>query len=308
MTALNTMVEVPFPPSPSEAPAQSPIFRRKNAGRHTLARPSWAIPAVVFLLVFFVLPLVLNIVRSSSLGEAATQGPWFYYHKLLLDPFYTGVLLQTLKVSAITTIGCLLLGYPLSYFMVRHAGRWNSLIVFCLIAPLLTSIIMRTFGWSVVFARKGLLNTWLMDAGLITKPLDIVDQPIAVYISLIHVLVPFMVLSITSVLQGIDVRLEESARSLGAGRWRTFFSVTLPLSADGIATGCILVFVLTNGSFLTMLLLGGEKVTTLALLIYQQFNVTQDLGFAAAMGNVLLVTALLCLALQARFVKRKGIK
>jgi putative spermidine/putrescine transport system permease protein len=304
MIAMTPMIEVSHPQSPADAP----LVQRKSSGPHTLARPSWAIPAVLFLLIFFVVPLILNVVRSSSLGDAVTQGPWVYYRKLLLDPYYANVLLQTLKVSVITMIGCLLLGYPLSYFMVRHAGKWNSLIVFCLIAPLLTSIIMRTFGWTVVFARKGLLNTWLLDAGLITKPLDIVDQPIAVYISLIHVLVPFMVLSITSVLQGIDVRLEESARSLGAGRWRTFFSVTLPLSADGIATGCILVFVLTNGSFLTMLLLGGEKVTTLALLIYQQFNVTQDVAFAAAMGNVLLVSALLCLALQARFVRRSGIK
>lgn len=285
----------------------TPAARRKSTP-YAMAQPSWVIPAVLFLLVFFLAPLVANVVRSSSLGDAATAGPWFYYRKLLFDSYYVGVLLETLKVSAITVVGCLLVGYPLSYFMVRYAGRWNSLIVFCLIAPLLTSIIMRTFGWTVLLARHGLLNRWLLDSGLISKPLETLNQPIAVYIGLIHVLVPFMVLSITSVLQGIDIRLEESARSLGAGRWRTFFSVTLPLSADGIVTGCILVFVLANGSFLTMLLLGGGKVTTLALLIYQQFNVTLDVGFAAAMGNVLLVFALICLALQAGFVRRRGIK
>jgi putative spermidine/putrescine transport system permease protein len=117
-----------------------------------------------------------------------------------------------------------------------------------------------------------------------------------------------MVLSITSVLQGVDVRLEESAKILGAGPVRTFFRITLPLSLDGIATGCILVFVLTNGSFLTMLLLGGRSVTTLSLLIYQQFSLTQDVGFAAAMGNLLLLFALICLAIQLRFVRREGIK
>jgi putative spermidine/putrescine transport system permease protein len=110
--------------------------------------------------------------------------------------------------------------------------------------------------------------------------------------------VPFMVLSILAVLQGVDVRLEEAARALGAGRLRTFLSVTLPLSLDGVITGCILVFVITNGSFLTMLLLGGGKITTLSLLIYQQFNTSGDIGFAAAMGNVLMLLALIGFALQ----------
>jgi len=280
----------------------------RKSWRYRLANMSWAIPALVFLLVFFVAPLIGNIVRSTTEGAAVTSGASIYYQKLLFDSYYSGVLLQTFKVSLITTIACLVIGYPISYFMVRYAGRWNTLIVFCLIAPLLTSIIMRTFGWNVIFARRGLMNVWLMGAGLISRPLDTLNQPIAVYVGLVHVLVPFMVLSITSVLQGIDIGLEESARVLGASRLRAFLSVTLPLSVDGIATGCILVFVLTNGSFLTMLLLGGGKVTTLALLIYQQFSVTQDIGFAAAMGNVLLVFALLCLALQARFVRRGGIK
>ena len=282
--------------------------RPGKARRYRLASMTWAVPAVIFLLVFFIAPLIANVVRSTTEGGAASSGAFFYYQKLLFDAYYSGVLLTTFKVSLITVLACLFIGYPISYFMVRYAGRWNALIVFCLIAPLLTSIIMRTFGWSVIFARRGLLNSGLMGSGLISRPLDILNEPIAVYIGLVHVLVPFMVLSITSVLQGIDIGLEESARALGAGRLRAFLAVTLPLSIDGIATGCILVFVLTNGSFLTMLLLGGGKVTTLSLLIYQQFSVTQDIGFAAAMGNVLLVFALLCLALQARFVRRGGIK
>jgi putative spermidine/putrescine transport system permease protein len=117
-----------------------------------------------------------------------------------------------------------------------------------------------------------------------------------------------MVLSISAVLQGVDVRLEESARVLGAGRLQTFLHVTLPLSIDGIATGCILVFVVTNGSFLTMLLLGGGRITTLALLIYQQFVTTQDVGFAAAMGNVLMLVAALCFAMQYWLLRRAGIR
>ncbi|MEJ1976424.1 MAG: ABC transporter permease [Acetobacteraceae bacterium] len=280
----------------------------RRARPYRLAGPSWCLPVLLFLAVFFVIPLASNLVRSNPTGEAAASGPFFYYIKLLTDPYYAGVLLETLKVGLITTLASLLVGYPVAYFMVRHAGRWNALIVFFVIAPLLTSIIMRTFGWRVLLARHGLLNAWLMGLGLVTRPDNIADEPIAVYIGLVHVLVPFMVLSITAVLQGIDVRLEESARVLGAGRWRTFLTVTLPLSLDGIATGCILVFVITNGSFLTMLLLGGGKITTLALLIYQQFNTTQDVAFAAAMGNILMLVAVVCFALQYRLLRRRGVK
>jgi putative spermidine/putrescine transport system permease protein len=256
---------------------------------------------------FFIVPLASNVGRSLPIGDADAGGMFRYYWKLLTDAYYLGVLFETFYVSFVTTFVCLIIGYPVAYFMVRYAGKWNALIVFCLIAPLLTSIIMRTFGWNVLFARRGLINVALSNLGILSKPIDIVNDPIMVYIGLVHVLVPFMVLSITAVLQGVDVRLEESARILGAGKFRTFRTVTLPLSLDGVATGCILVFVLTNGSFLTMLLLGGGQVKTLSLLIYQQFNVAQDIGFAAAMGNVLLFSALICLAIQMRFVRRGGI-
>lgn len=289
-------------------PSVSDTPRRRKASRFELARITWTIPVLLFLAVFFVWPLFANVMRSMSTGQAAAGSALFYYHKLLTDPYYAGIILETFKVAGITTLLCLIIGYPVSYFMVRYAARWNTAIVFCLIAPLLTSIIMRTFGWTVLFSRRGLLNVWMIDIGLIDRPLNILNQPVMVYIGLVHVLVPFMVLSITSVLQGVDVRLEESARILGAGPFRTFFRITLPLSLDGIATGCILVFVLTNGSFLTMLLLGGRSVTTLSLLIYQQFSLTQDVGFAAAMGNLLLLFALVCLAVQLRFVRREGVK
>ncbi len=271
---------------------------------YRLATPLWGVPALAFLTVFFIIPLIANLFRGQY-GVAAASGFGGYYVKLLTDPYYLGILWQTMKVSVIVTLASLVVGYPVAFFMVRFAGRWNAVIVFFVIAPLLTSIIMRTFGWRVLLARRGLLNTWLGQIGLVTHPVNLADETIAVYIGLVHVLVPFMVLSISAVLQGVDVRLEESARVLGAGRWRTFLHVTLPLSIEGIATGCLLTFVVTNGSFLTMLLLGGGKITTLSLLIYQQFNTTQDIGFAAAMGNVLMLAAIICFALQYRILRRR---
>ena len=271
----------------------------------------WVAPALLFLVVFFVLPLADNAAVSFvSQEEGARAGhvSLAYYAKLLTDPYYLGVTLRTLGISLVVTAICLVIGYPIAYFLVRHAGRWSSLIIFLLIAPLLTSIIMRTFGWRVLFARRGIVNVFLVDLGMIDRPLNVLQQPGSVIIGLVHVLVPFMVLSIASVLQGIDRRLEESAQVLGASKLQSFLRITLPLSLDGIGTGSILVFMLTNGSFVTMLLLGGGSVVTLPLLIYQQFNLTQDVGFASAMGNLLLTFAVACLYIQLRLIKRRGIR
>lgn len=265
------------------------------------------LPAVVFLLLFFLLPLFENGLQSIFLPTAdGTRFSLEYYVRLFGDLYYLGVIGQTLWISLLATAICVVIGYPVAYFMVRHAGRWNGIMIFLLVAPLLTSIIMRTFGWSVILARTGVLNSTLISLGVIERPLRLLQDPSSVMIGLVHVLVPFMVISIAAVLKGIDKQLEEAAQLLGAGRWRTFREITLPLSLEGIATGAIVVFMLANGSFLTMLLLGGGSVVTLPLLIYQQFLLVQNLGFASAMGNVLLVLAVLSLFLQLRLVRRKG--
>lgn len=282
------------------------IARKGKRYRGNVSRlgPIWALPVVLFLVGFFLYPLSANILRAIQ-GEGGTL-TLDHYEKLFLDAYYAGIVFETVKVAIVSVLVCLVLGYPIAYFIVRYAGKWNPLIVFCLIAPLLTSIIMRTFGWEVLFARRGLINNWLVEWGIIDRALRIVETEFMVYVGLVHVLVPFMVLSISAVLQGVDERLEESAQILGASPFKAFLRITLPLSLDGIATGCILVFVLTNGSFLTMLLLGGGEVTTLSLLIYQQFTLTPDIAFAAAMGNVLLLLSVVALWIQLRYVRRKG--
>jgi len=178
--------------------------------RRTLGAGLWpALPAVIFLMLFFLLPLAENGLQSLYLSGAAGK-PVFsldYYVRLFTDGYYLGVLFRMIWVSLLATIICILIGYPVAYFMVRYA----------------------------------------------------------VIIGLVHVLVPLMVISIAAVLKSVDTRLEEAAELLGASRWRTFLEITLPLSLDGIATGAIVVFMLANGSFLTMLLLGGGSVVTLPL-------------------------------------------
>jgi putative spermidine/putrescine transport system permease protein len=271
--------------------------------RILLGRTVLVLPAMLLLLAFFVLPLLDNGMRSITEDHGAGF-TLARYGRMLTDSFYLESIAYTLSLSGVVTLVCVLVGYPVAYYLVRYAGRWSSLVVFLLIAPLLTSIIMRTYGWQVLFARRGLINTLLVrDFGLLDQPLKILDTPGIVVAALVHVLVPFMVLSIASVLQGVDRRLEESAQLLGAGRLRTFLEVTLPLSLDGIGTGSILVFMIANGSFVTLVLLGGG-LQTLPLLIYEQFNTTRDFAMASTMSTVLLVVALVCLFLQLRMVRR----
>jgi putative spermidine/putrescine transport system permease protein len=260
------------------------------------------VPAVLFLAGFFLAPLFDTVWRSV----AAEDGSFTLarYGRLFSDSFYLQAIAETLALSAGVTLICVIVGYPVAYYLVRYAGRWRGFIIFTLIAPLLTSIIMRTFGWQVLFARRGVVNLVLVDwLGLTSAPIRFTGSLAIVVAALVHVLLPFMVLSIAPVLQGIDRRLEESAELLGASRWRTFREVTLPLSTDGIVTGCILVFMVANGSFVTLLLLGGG-LQTLPLLIYQQFNTTRDFGMVSAMSTVLLAMALACLFLQLRLVRR----
>lgn len=284
----------------TETSVQQPPATR----RHRLLTPHLlALPAVLFLAVFFVMPLFDNGMRSIVSDEGLTLSR---YVSLLTDGFYLGIIGQTVLLSAGVTVISIVIGYPVAYFLVRKAGRFAGLIIFLLIAPLLTSIIMRTFGWQVLFARRGLVNNLLVDQlGILSAPLRLTNSPEIAIAALVHVLVPFMVLSISTVLQGIDGRLEESAKILGASRLRTFWEVTLPLSLDGIGTGAILVFMIANGSFVTLVLLGGG-MQTLPLMIYQQFNTTRDFGMASAMSTILLVIAVLCLFLQLRLVRRKG--
>ena len=266
--------------------------------------PRWLliIPALAFLIIFFALPLLQNAVR----GLDQQSGNLFSnYVTLLTDDYYLKVVVETLVVSFNTTVLTLLIGYPIAYYMVRRAGRMALPMLFLLVAPLLTSIIMRTFGWRVLFARRGIVNEFLDWIGLIDRPINLLNGPFSVYVGQVHILVPFMVLSIIPVLRAVDTRLEESARVLGAGALSTFFRVTLPLSKDGIVTGVILVFMLSTGSFITQLLLGNGSIVTLPLLIFQQFSLTQNIGLASAMGNVLLIIVLTCLFIQLRLTDDK---
>ncbi|TPJ38277.1 ABC transporter permease [Mesorhizobium sp. B2-6-5] len=255
------------------------------------------VPVLLFLLGFFVAPIGELLHRSATDGSSA-------YYKIFTDTYYLAVVGRTFMLSAVVTAISTLLGYPVAYFLVRHRSRWHRALIVILLLPLLTSLIMRTYGWQIVLARQGLLNTLLIDLGVIDAPIQMLQTYSAVVIGYVHLFIPFSVISIASVLQTIDLRIEEAAVSLGASRFATFRRITLPLSIDGIVTGALLVFMMCNGAFVTALLLGGNSVITIPLLIYQQFTLTRDFQTGSALSTVLLASSALCLFLQLSLTRK----
>ena len=259
-------------------------------------------PIVLVLLVFFVGPLLLNVSESLKLGSG---GPTLSeYARIVGDAYYLQVIAQTLGLGLVVSAICAVLGYPLAYAISRLSGTAKALLIFAVVMPLLINVVVRSYGWMVVLSGAGLLNWVLRGLGL--PRLELMYSWTGVVIALVHVLLPFMVLSIASTLEMLDPRLAEAALVLGASPARVFRHVTLPLSLEGLVTGSILCFTLTIGSFVTVMLLGKTSTMVMPLLIYQQLTVASDWPFAAAMGVTLLVIVTAVLWAQARLGPRRA--
>jgi putative spermidine/putrescine transport system permease protein len=166
------------------------------------------------------------------------------------------------------------------------------LLLIAVLTPLLTGVVVRTYAWMTLLSDRGVINALLADLGLTRAPVKLMYNELGIVVALVHIYVPFMVLTLTGVIARIDGRLEEAARNLGAGRLRAFVEVTLPLSLPGILAGSLLVFALSISAYVTPILMGGFQVMTLPILIYQQVSASFNLGFAAALGLVLLAVSL----------------
>jgi putative spermidine/putrescine transport system permease protein len=226
-------------------------------------------PALCLMLVFFVLPYV-NLLLISFFTQSH-QAPYVRvltmanYERLARDPFTWGVVWRTLWLGAITTVISLVLSYPVAYHLARAPRRWKGLLMILVVSPLLVGVLIRTYGWIILLQDTGLINQMLQGLGM--KRLPLMYNQTGALIGLVHVFIPFMVLSLTGSIQGIDPELEMEARSLGAGAWRTFWRVTFPLSLPGVAAGTILVFVLAISSYVIPSLLGGFTVLTVPILV-----------------------------------------
>jgi putative spermidine/putrescine transport system permease protein len=209
------------------------------------------------------------------------------------DPFYLEVIWTTIRIGLVTTLVALAIGYPLAHWMARIKSRTgHALLLMAVLAPMLTGIVVRTFAWMTLLSDKGVVNQTLMSLGVIGQPLKLMYTETGIVVGLVHIYVPFMVLTLTGVIGRIDERLEQAAENLGASPLRAFLEVTLPLSLPGILAGSLLVFALAISAYVTPILLGGFQIMTLPILIYQQISANFNVGFAAALGIVLLMISL----------------
>ena len=276
------------------------IGRRPGRGlTAALAPRAGLFPILIFLAAFFIGPLVVNLIQSFGAGVPGLGA----YRRIFADEYYLSVILHTVALGAAVTLACLVLGYPLGIVIARADGLWKTFMIFAVVAPLLVNVVVRSFGWMIILGGQGAINWALALVGI--PPVELMYTWLGIGIALVHVLLPFMALSIASVLEGLDPRVEEAAKVLGASRFESFRLIVLPLSIEGILTGSILVFTATVGSFVTVMLLGNTSTMVMPLLIYQQLTVASDWAFAAAMGTVLLMLVMLVLWAQARFARPK---
>jgi len=278
------------------AKAQRPL-RPRAFSPHT-AVAALLLPSLVFLAMFFALP-ALGLLACSFLTQAAdgTIGlplTLEHYRHFFAVGLYTHVLLTTLRISLVTTGLAIVLAYPVAMVMVRSNPLVNRMLTMIVIAPLIVSVVVRTYGWQLILGRgkTGILNWLLLNAGLAKEPLSLLYSEAAVVIGSLHVFFPMMVLPLGSSLGRIDPRIEDAARTLGATSWRIFRRITVPLSLPGLAVGSTLVFSLTAGSFVTPAILGGNGAQMLGMLVDQQILVVYDWPFGATVATVLVVIVL----------------
>jgi putative spermidine/putrescine transport system permease protein len=202
------------------------------------------------------------------------------------------VLWRTVKLSLVVTALCFAVGYPAAYFLAHTRPRVRPLLFLLILLPLWTSLLIRTYSWIAVLGRNGVINTMLVELGIVSEPLPMLYNTGTVYLAMVQILLPIMILTCYSVMADIDQGLIRAARILGASPWRAFVNVYFPLSASGAATGAIIIFILSMGFFVTPALVGGRRDLMAGNLIEAQVSQMVNWGFASALGVMLLVTTI----------------
>jgi len=260
------------------------------------------------LLVFFVLPNALLLSASFLKTEAqqlTTEPTLDNYRFLLTRALYLQVFLRTFVVGVSVGLIDVALGYPLAYFLVRTRSRWKGVLIALSLAPLLASVVVRTYGWYIILNRFGVANDALLGLGLLEERIAFMPSTGAIIIGLAHALLPYTVLTIMTSLNGINPNLESAAMSLGATRTRTFFNVVLPLSLPGIAGGFILVFSIAISAYATPAILGGPATQVAATAIYGFILQILDWSLGAALAVILIASSLALLYAASRLGARQ---
>jgi putative spermidine/putrescine transport system permease protein len=258
-------------------------------------------PAIVFLVVFYGYPVAAMLLRSFNdpawgFGNfaplTAARSTISVLGLELPMNAYLRVIGITIQIAVGTTVATLLLGYPVAYALASLPPTKANLLMIFVLVPFWTSILVRTYAWMVLLGRDGLVNEVLMGLRVVDQPAALLNSRGAVYVGMVHILLPFMILPLYAVMRGIDRNLMRAAENLGARPWQVFRSVFLPLSLPGVAAGCLLVFILALGFYITPSLLGGQRDIMISMLIQQQV-VQLKWGFASALALALLVISLI---------------
>lgn len=287
----------------------------KRVGRGTgLRAASRLAPASALVLLFLALPLLLlfrfslnRFVPGQFMVEALTFGN---YAAAVTDPYYRHVLATTILVAAGVTAICLVVGFPIAQFLARTATRWKSLLVLAVIMPLFVGNAVRAAGWMVAFGQQGLVNRLLLDLGLLSGPAEIMYTTKAVIVGIVAVNLPFVVLTLQSVIEGINLSAEEAAQSLGATPVATWRLVTLPLAMPGVLAASVLSFILAMNAYATPVLLGGPSFRMMAPVIADEILAKNNWPFGATLAFVLMLvtlvlTVLMNVAISRRYVDKR---
>ena len=277
--------------------------RRARAG---LSINRWAIlalPAIAFLVAFFVVPLVIIAQRSVTDFPRPTQDLLSNYARFFAAEANLRVLANTFWIAAISTITCLAIGYPYAYLMNIVRPRIAGLLLILVLVPFWSSLLVRTYAWEVILRDTGIINSFLLDNGIVREPIPLIRTTLGVILGMSQILLPFMVLPIYTVMRRIDPEFTKAAANLGARPVAAFLRVFLPLSLPGVLAGALLVFVLALGFYITPALLGGPKDTMISQFVanaVQRGNL--DWGLGSAMAMILMGLTLVILFVASRFV------
>lgn len=259
-------------------------FRRLQR-REQWIQMNFLVPCLLFLILFFFVPLAMFLSQAFFDPGFTTE----HFEKAFTQPLYLNTLIKTLKLSLTTTIVCVILAYPVAFVITYASGKLKTAILITVLIPFWTNILVRMFAWLAILGRDGVINSDLVSMGLIDEPLPLLYNYFSVVLGMTHYMLPFMILPIYSVMTAIPTNLTDAATNLGATPFRAFLRVFLPLSLPGIGAGCLLVFILSLGFYITPALMGGPNETMFAQIIEIQIDQMLNWGFAAALSTILLV-------------------
>lgn len=269
------------------------------------------LPMYIFSILFVLGPLLYMIALSFATNHEGL-GVTFRFtlenFKKMADPVYVGTFVQSFQVAIMTTILVVVIGYPFGYFMAKQSKRGKRLLMFLIMVPFWTSSLLRMYGWIIVLQAKGIVNTILIQLGLIRVPIKILYSYPAVLIGMVYALLPFMILSVYSSVEKMDWTLVEAAKDLGASNWKAFSTVTLKLTLPGLLSGVILTFIPSMGLFFIADILGGNKIVLVGSLIQDQLGRGGNWPFAAALSVVLMILTSLMIYLYRRITHIKDLE